>query len=86
MNSLKKNETWEVTTLPERKDLVGCKWIFAVKYKADGNIERYKAQLVAKGFTQTYGMDYIMTFTPIAKLNTMSVLLSLAAYYDWSLH
>ncbi|RVW71473.1 Retrovirus-related Pol polyprotein from transposon TNT 1-94 [Vitis vinifera] len=54
--------------------------------KNDGNVDRYKAQLVAKGFTQSYGIDYQETFAPVAKLNTVHVLLSLAANLDWSLH
>lgn len=58
--------------------------LLSVKYKTDGEIERYKAKLVAKGFTQTYGIDYIETFAPVAKLNTICVLLSLAINLDWS--
>ena len=64
---------------------MGCKWIFTVKYKADGSLERYKARLVAKGFTQTYGIDYQETFAPVAKMNSIRVLLSLAASLGWQL-
>ncbi|KAM1057638.1 hypothetical protein ACFX2A_031558 [Malus domestica] len=51
MLALQKNNTWEVTSLPKGKKTVGCRWVFTVKYKADGSIDRYKARLVAKGYT-----------------------------------
>ncbi|RVW29708.1 Retrovirus-related Pol polyprotein from transposon TNT 1-94 [Vitis vinifera] len=86
IQALQKNDTWKITKLPQGKRPVGCKWVFNVKYKADGRIDRYKARLVAKGFTQTYGIDFQETFAPVAKLNTIRVLLSLAANLDWNLH
>ena len=82
MDALQKNGTWELVDLPEGKRAVGCKLVFAVKFKADGSLERYKARLVAKGYTQTYGVDYQETFAPVAKMNTVRILLSLAINFD----
>jgi hypothetical protein len=65
---------------------VGCKWVFMIKHKANGSMERYKARLIAKGFTQTYGIYYEETFAPVAKMNLIRVLLSIAENLDWPLH
>jgi Reverse transcriptase (RNA-dependent DNA polymerase) len=86
MEALEKNHTWQLVSLPKGRKTVGCKWVFTVKYGPTGLVDRYKARLVAKGFTQTYGIDFQETFSPVAKLNTIRILLSLAANLDWSLH
>ncbi|WZY94101.1 hypothetical protein YC2023_066430 [Brassica napus] len=80
-----KNDTWYESELPKGKKAVSSRWIFTVKYKADGSIERKKTRLVARGFTQTYGEDYIDTFAPVAKLHTIRIVLSVATNLGWDL-
>ncbi|KAG8502943.1 hypothetical protein CXB51_000740 [Gossypium anomalum] len=84
-NAFVSNVDSEISKLPTGKKTVGCKWIFTTKFKLDGSIDRYKARLVARGFTQTYGLDYEETFAPVAKLNTIRVLLSIAVNLEWPL-
>jgi len=58
MVALKKNQTWELVQLPKGKHPMGCEWVYTVKYKSNGTLDKYKAGLVAKGYTQAYGIDY----------------------------
>lgn len=84
LGNMEMNKTWSVVSLPQGKNVVGCKWVFTIKYNADGTIERYKARLVAKRFTQQEGVDYFDTFSPVAKLASVKLLLDLTAKKGWS--
>ena len=85
LKSLQENKTWELVDHSPGKKLVRCWWVYTVKYKADGASERFKERLMEKGYTQTYGIDYIETFAPVAKINIVQVLLSLAVNLGWPL-
>ncbi|CAM8936274.1 unnamed protein product [Rhodiola kirilowii] len=84
--ALETNHTWLLTELHADKTLMDCKWIYKVKFHSDGSIERYKARLVARGFTQVEGLDYHETFAPVAKMTTVRCLLVIAAAQHWPLH
>jgi hypothetical protein len=75
--------TWITVPQPTDKNIVGSRWVYRIKHKADGSIEKYKARLVVQGFTQKFGVDYFDTFSPIAKLSSFRIILTIAACNDW---
>ena len=81
MNALAKNRTWELVRLPLGKKAIGCKWLYKVKCKANGILERYKARLVVKGYAQPYGLDYDKTFSSVAKMTMVRAMIALVRMY-----
>ena len=78
LDALSKNHTWDLVTLSPRKSMVGCKWIYKSKTCFDRSIERYKARLVVKGFTQEYEIDNEETFALVAQISSVRALLAVA--------
>ena len=79
LDALSKNHTWDLVRLPFRKSVVGCKWIYKIKTRSEGSIERYKPRLVAKSFTQKYEIDYEEIFALVARISSVYTLLAVAA-------
>ena len=72
--------------LPPAQSVVGCRWVYKIKTKADGSVEQYKARLVAKGFSQEYGIDYEETFAHVARLTSVKCLIVVAVVRSWPLY
>ncbi|GBE85505.1 hypothetical protein SCP_0800220 [Sparassis crispa] len=86
MQNLRDHHTYDLVEPPENTNIVGSKFIFRIKHNANGEIESYKARLVAQGFTQVPGVDFNDTFAPVAKLASIRIILALAARHDWDVH
>ncbi len=86
MESLRENEVWELVKLPLNKKVVGSKWVFKIKMNDNGKVNRYKARLVAQGNSQTKGMDYDETFSPVVRMESLQTIVSLAACNGLELH
>ncbi|WOG86431.1 hypothetical protein DCAR_0205635 [Daucus carota subsp. sativus] len=79
MDSMYENQVWTLVDLPEGVKPIECKWVFKKKTDMDGNVQTYKARLVAKGFKQIHGIDYDETFSPVAMVKSIRILLAIAA-------
>ena len=85
LNTLSKNHTWHLVTLSPGQSVVGCKWIYKIMTCSDGSIERYKACLVVKGFTQDYGIDNEEIFALVACISFVRAILAVAAANNWNI-
>ena len=79
MDSMYDNQVWTLVDPPERVKPIGCKWVFKRKINMNGNVQTYKARLVAKGFKQIHGIDYDKTFSLVAMVKSIRILLAIAA-------
>ena len=86
INAIEKNHTWELVDLPAGHRPIGLKWVFKTKRDSDGQIIKHKARLVAKGYVQKAGIDFEEIFAPVTRLETVRLVLALAARNEWEVH
>lgn len=86
LNALAQNHTQDIVQCPATVKPIGCKWIYSLKLKSDGTLDRYKARLIALGNRQEYGIDYDETFAPVAKMTIIRTILAVAASQSWPLY
>lgn len=86
MEAIKRNGTWELMELPEGAKKVGVKWVYKTKLKENGEVDKYKARLVVKGYAQEYGVDYTEVFAPVARMETIRLVVALAAQKGWPIY
>ena len=85
MESMYFNSVWELVDKPDGVKPIGCKWIYKRKRGVDGKVQTFKARLVAKGYTQVEGVDFEETFSPVAMLKSIRILLAIAMYYNYEI-
>ena len=85
LKSMRLRGVFRAAKLPKGHRAIGTKWVFKIKRKADGSIDKYKTRLVAKGFKQKYGIDYTETFSPVVKYVTLRMVIAVAKYFGWTI-
>lgn len=79
LTMIEKNQTWELVERPQDRKVIGVKQVFKTKFNPDGSVNKHKARLVVKGYAQILGVDFLETFAPVARLDTIRMILALAA-------
>jgi uncharacterized protein (UPF0332 family) len=85
INSIEKNKTWTLNELPAGAKKIGVKWVYKTKYNEHGDIDKHKARLVVKGYSQKHGMDYTEVIAPVARLDTVRMIIALAVQKSWKI-
>ena len=85
LDAIEKNRTWELVDLPHNKHPIDVRWVFKVKLKPDGSIAKHKARLVAKGFLQKQGIDYTKVYAPVARMETIRLVIAIASSRNWTI-
>ena len=86
IKSMKDNDVWDLIPMPDGVKPIGCKWIFKTKRDSKGDVERYKAPLVTKGYTQKEDIDYKETFSLVSSKDSFRTIMALVAHFDLELH
>ena len=85
MDSMYTNQVWTLVNAPEGVKPIGCKWVFKNKTDMDGNVQMYKARLLAKGYRQRHGVDYDKTFSTVSMIKSIRIMLAIATYFDYEI-
>ena len=85
-NFIMKNDVWEIVSILEGKSVVTFKWLYKIKHAADSSIEKYKARLVARGFSKVEGVDYDQTFAHVARFSSIRAVISIVVEMGWRIH
>lgn len=86
IEAIKRNDTWELTELPEGGKKIGVKWVYKTKFNENGEVDKHKARLVVKGYSQQHGVDYTEVFAPVARMETIRLVVALAAQKGWAIY
>jgi len=86
LKSIEKNETWKLVQLPTDKKCINVKWVFKTKLKPDGQVAKFKARLVARGFLQKYGQDYCEVYAPVERMETIRLIVAVAIKHNWLMY